>query len=949
MCQPPCLRKVRPVHSPLRSWSKTGRLLASGSDDHSLVIHAYQPESSTTPFLLSTKLDTGHTQNIFSVKFMPHSNDNTVVTAAGDAEVRVFDLEYSGRPGGYFTASSTAARTGSLGTQSVGDTFMGGRFLIHGNNTNTRVYRSHTDRVKRIVTESSPYLFLTCAEDGEVRQFDTRLPSSAYPGGARRSRFRRFAADGENADAPPPLISYKRYRVDLNTISCSPSQPHYIMLGGAHLHCFLHDRRMTGRDLLAERGSPGLASSSSEEFRSDRADDDMGEATKCVRRFAPNGKEKMGRSENGHVTACKISDAHPNQAIASWSGDDIYSFDLVKSSDARDQSARGTEAGKGKTRVKDSGSRKRKRKQEGSAISTEGQRRGGSRPRHSVLPTTSNDVVLRLRYENGQSEDISIEQSTGERMIEQSRESVLNDSQRRSMRIAKSVVKIRKLMFSLEASTRDESHNSNTLSTHIPSFTHILGSSAGLLPEMDDIIRGWAYPVAPSSQEVAFHATLRQHRDSSRRFVQACGTLARSLKGRLQTAGGTSDTASANFDMIKSSNLEGPLREIGESFRYSFLKAILLWLHGGRDALLKGFKKSPSTPGRLDDFFPVPDDAADSGIEEFLIPMLVQLASETKRKAPNQTSQPITNVDASRFETDEKRYLFTDEGAAVTSFSNAIKIPLKHVAKDSAFQTGEEGTETSRGNVEAQDQQVALKYWAFRVGRGLLMNAGEGVNFALVDRAYGGLGIPRNVDEGRVQDNIDPYSEDKVMAHGAVMPKVQSTAEDDQQDLGTGEESNRSNEGSAATPSRVVTESFGDKGNLDIEEDGEEIEDEEEQEEEEEEEEEDEDGDGDSDEDAEEDEIDEELTDQFFFRSSSERHRLRSQVQKHVPASSHTRKYSGHCNVKTVKDVNFFGLDDEYVVSGCDSGHLFVWDRKTTRLLNILKGDGEVVNVVQGN
>ena len=50
-----------------------------------------------------------------------------------------------------------------------------------------------------------------------------------------------------------------------------------------------------------------------------------------------------------------------------------------------------------------------------------------------------------------------------------------------------------------------------------------------------------------------------------------------------------------------------------------------------------------------------------------------------------------------------------------------------------------------------------------------------------------------------------------------------------------------------------------------------------------------------------------------------------------------------------MKDVNFFGLDDEYVVSGSDSGHVFIWDRKTTELLNILEGDGEVVNVVQGH
>lgn len=52
--------------------------------------------------------------------------------------------------------------------------------------------------------------------------------------------------------------------------------------------------------------------------------------------------------------------------------------------------------------------------------------------------------------------------------------------------------------------------------------------------------------------------------------------------------------------------------------------------------------------------------------------------------------------------------------------------------------------------------------------------------------------------------------------------------------------------------------------------------------------------------------------------------------------------------MKTVKDVNFYGLQDEYVVSGSDCGNVFIWDRKTAQLVNILEGDGEVVNVVQG-
>jgi nuclear receptor interaction protein len=116
---------------------------------------------------------------------------------------------------------------------------------------------------------------------------------------------------------PPPLISYSRYHLDLNTVSCSPSQPHYIALGGAHLHCFLHDRRMLGRDKLAERG----VNMGNPDDWTIGDDERLSEATQCVKKFAPNGQQRMRRRDNGHITACKISDANPNDLIVSWSGD----------------------------------------------------------------------------------------------------------------------------------------------------------------------------------------------------------------------------------------------------------------------------------------------------------------------------------------------------------------------------------------------------------------------------------------------------------------------------------------------------------------------------------------------------------------------------------------------------------------------------------------------------
>ncbi|CAO3657652.1 unnamed protein product [Mucor hiemalis] len=59
--------------------------------------------------------------------------------------------------------------------------------------------------------------------------------------------------------------------------------------------------------------------------------------------------------------------------------------------------------------------------------------------------------------------------------------------------------------------------------------------------------------------------------------------------------------------------------------------------------------------------------------------------------------------------------------------------------------------------------------------------------------------------------------------------------------------------------------------------------------------------------------------------------------------------FTGHCNIETVKDVDFFGLHDEYIVSGSDEGFLFIWDKKTTEIVQILRADEEVVNVAKGH
>ncbi|OPJ71588.1 DDB1- and CUL4-associated factor 8 isoform A [Patagioenas fasciata monilis] len=68
----------------------------------------------------------------------------------------------------------------------------------------------------------------------------------------------------------------------------------------------------------------------------------------------------------------------------------------------------------------------------------------------------------------------------------------------------------------------------------------------------------------------------------------------------------------------------------------------------------------------------------------------------------------------------------------------------------------------------------------------------------------------------------------------------------------------------------------------------------------------------------------------------------------HSDGAEYIKRYKGHRNNATVKGVNFYGPKSEFVVSGSDCGHIFLWEKSSCQIVQFMEGDkGGVVNCLE--
>ncbi|KAF0288714.1 WD and tetratricopeptide repeats protein 1 [Amphibalanus amphitrite] len=250
-------------------WNADGTLLASGSDDYQVCL--WQPQRDK---LLHT-IPTTHSGNIFSVKFMPESNDGVVATCAADCHLKVIDVRFS---------------------------------------EVTHQCSCHHGRVKRLaVAPHLPYLVWSAGEDGLIMQLDLRAKHRCRPGGGGGSVLVNLQSQcGVGSEA--------------KCVAVCPSRPDLLAVGANDPYVRVYDRRMVRLGgLPAGAAKPGSS-----------AEQDPVTPDGAVQYFCPghlsrpgSGTSERRRRRPLAVTYVSYS-ADGRHLLANLGSEQVYLFDTAE-------------------------------------------------------------------------------------------------------------------------------------------------------------------------------------------------------------------------------------------------------------------------------------------------------------------------------------------------------------------------------------------------------------------------------------------------------------------------------------------------------------------------------------------------------------------------------------------------------------------------------------------
>ncbi|XP_005993458.1 DDB1- and CUL4-associated factor 6 isoform X7 [Latimeria chalumnae] len=182
-------------------WNNTGEYILSGSDDNNLVI--------TNPYnkKVLTTIRSGHRANIFSAKFLPHTNDKQIVSCSGDGVIYYTNIEQDP------------------------ETNRQSQFTCH-----------YGTAYEIMTVPNDPYTFLSCGEDGTVRWFDIRIKTSCMKEDCKDDI----------------LINCRRAAT---SVAICPLLPYYLAVGCSDSSVRIYDRRMLGTRATGNyvnRGTTGM-------------------------------------------------------------------------------------------------------------------------------------------------------------------------------------------------------------------------------------------------------------------------------------------------------------------------------------------------------------------------------------------------------------------------------------------------------------------------------------------------------------------------------------------------------------------------------------------------------------------------------------------------------------------------------------------------------------------